>query len=202
MKSPIEVFSEWVSTGKDEGMEKNHAGSVNNMIEFSTNHLDQYSFIDAGCGNGWVIRALISDIKCKKAIGVDGSQKMIEKARKLDDKGEYFCDDLINFIPDEKVDIVHSMEVFYYFKKPRLLIEHIYTNWIKNGGRLIIGVDFYTENKPSHSWQKDNSISIMKLFTKEEWKSFFKKSGFKEIVSWYYGKDDEWNGTLIVSGVK
>ena len=33
MKSPIETFTNWVKTGKDEGMEKNHKEPVKKMIE-------------------------------------------------------------------------------------------------------------------------------------------------------------------------
>ena len=36
-------------------MEKNHSSSVENMIEFATKELNNYSFIDAGCGNGWEV---------------------------------------------------------------------------------------------------------------------------------------------------
>ena len=59
----------------------------------------------------------------------------------------------LKWIPKEKVDIVHSMEVFYYFEKPEILIGRIYDNWLDNGGRLIMGIDHYIENKPSHSWK-------------------------------------------------
>ena len=41
---------------------------------------------------------------------------MIEKAKKLDGKNEYVCSDLLNWKPGEKVDLVMSMEVFYYFE--------------------------------------------------------------------------------------
>ena len=33
-KHPIEIFSDWVINGKDDGMEKNHLESVKNMLEF------------------------------------------------------------------------------------------------------------------------------------------------------------------------
>ena len=33
MKTPIEVFSNWVDTGKDKGMEKNHFKPVMKMID-------------------------------------------------------------------------------------------------------------------------------------------------------------------------
>ena len=151
MESPIKVFSNWVLSGKDEGMERNHSASVKNMIEYSTKGIGNYSFIDAGCGNGWVIRGISSDPRCKQAIGIDGSAHMIEKAKKLDSKNQYYCKDLMKWSPDDKVNIVHSMEVFYYFENPDHLIKHFYSNWIKKGGRLIMGIDHYEENKPSHS---------------------------------------------------
>ena len=202
MESPIKVFSNWVLSGKDEGMEKNHSASVKNMIEYSTKGIGNYSFIDAGCGNGWVIRAISSDPRCKESIGVDGSAHMIEKAKRLDGNSNYFCSDLLDWNPNEKVDIVHSMEVFYYFKKPEILINHVYDNWLNNGGRLIMGIDHYKENKPSHTWKEDCCITIMKMFAKDDWVNFYKKAGFKNLESWYYGKDGDWNGTLIVTGIK
>ena len=188
-------------SGKDEGMEKHHNKSVMSMIDFACNGLPEYSFIDAGCGNGWVVRHISKDAKCNNAIGVDGSSNMINKAKRLDDKNKYFCEDLLKWIPQSKVDIVLSMEVFYYFENPGLLIEHINNNWIKSGGRLIMGVDYYQENISSHSWQKDCGISIMKLHSEKEWKVFFENAGLKDVKSWRNGQDEDWGGTLIVTGV-
>ena len=202
MESPIKVFSNWVISGKDEGMEKGHSPAVKNMLEYSTKKLTDYSFIDAGCGNGWVVRNIGSDPKCNKAIGVDGSSNMIEKAQKLDIKNEYHCNELMSWRPNKKVDIVHSMEVFYYFENPYKLIKHIYNDWLIKGGRLIMGIDYYKENVPSHTWQEDCNISTMKMFEKKDWIDFFKTAGFKKLDSWFYGKDGEWNGTLIISGIK
>ena len=202
MESPIKVFSKWVINGKDEGMQKHHSSSVKNMLEYATKGLKNYSFIDAGCGNGWVVRDISLDHKCINAVGVDGSSNMIEKAKKIDNQNEYYCEDLIKLIPTKKVDIVHSMEVFYYFEKPELLTKHIYDNWLVEGGKLIMGIDYYHENKPSHTWQKDCGISIMKMFPKENWITFFKKAGFNKIESWFHGAEGDWNGTLIILGVK
>ena len=202
MDSPIKVFSNWVLNGKDEGMEKNHSASVENMIQYSTKGIDKYKFIDAGCGNGWVVRKVSSDPKCISAIGVDGSIHMIEKAKMLDDKNEYFCNDLLKWNPKKKVDIVHSMEVFYYFENPEILISRIYDNWLKNEGRLIMGIDHYVENKPSHNWKKDISITTMQLLSKNTWLNFFKSAGFSNVEYWYFGKKGVWNGTLIITGIK
>ena len=201
MRTPIDVFSEWAQNGKDEGMERHHYQSVMNMINFASSKLSKYSFIDAGCGNGWVVRKVAEDPKCSKAIGVDGSKNMIDKAKRLDVKNKYYCEDLLMWIPNEKADIIHSMEVFYYFENPGNLIKHINNNWIKIGGRLIMGIDFYMENKTAHSWQKECGISIMKLYSEIEWKKFFKNAGLSKVESWRHGESKDWGGTLIVTGV-
>ena len=109
---------------------------------------------------------------------------MIDKALRIDPKGNYVCADLISWKPDNPVDIVLSMEVFYYFSDPKDLVKHIFDHWLKPDGCLIAGVDYYKENKPSLSWQKDCGISTMTLLSRKEWITVFKRSGFKNIKSW------------------
>ena len=87
-KNPIDIFSDWAVIGKDKGMEKNHAKSVQDMLEFAYKNLKNFSFIDAGCGNGWVVRKVSKNKECSDSIGVDGSSKMIDKAISLDKKNE------------------------------------------------------------------------------------------------------------------
>ncbi len=201
-RPPLDVFNDWAITGKDEGMEKNHKLSVNNMIKFSVNKLSSFTFLDAGCGNGWVVRKVSKLKHCNKSVGIDGSKKMIEKAKFVDKNNEYYCKNLLDWKPKTKIDLVHSMEVFYYFKNPKKLIEHIYLSWLKKNSRLIIGIDYYYENKTSHSWPNDCGISIMSLFSEKKWKNFFSEVGFKKIKSWKVGKKKDWNGTLIITGIK
>ena len=201
-RTPIEVFSDWAENGKDVGMENGHEASVNHMLDYATKTIQNYSFIDAGCGNGWVVRNVSKLPQCSKAIGIDGSLKMIKKAKKLDEFNDYICEDLIKWVPKNKVDLVLSMEVFYYFENPNKLINHIYSNWLKTDSRLIIGIDYYFENTVSHSWPNDTGISIMKLFSENKWEQFFKKAGFKSVNSWKFGQKKDWTGTLIITGIK
>ena len=201
-KHPIEIFSEWVINGKDDGMEKNHLESVKNMLEFVLKDLKDFTFIDAGCGTGWVVR-MVSQIEyCLNASGIDGSSNMIEKAQSLDSINKYDCADLLTWKPNSKKDIVHSMEVLYYFKDPLIVLKNFYNNWLNNDGRLIIGIDFYKENLTCHNWPEKTNVSIMNLLSTAQWIEMFKECGYKKVKSWTVGKSKHWGGTLVITGTK
>jgi len=200
--NPISVFGRWAEDGRDEGMAKGHLPAVDHMLEVALDGLTNFRFIDVGCGNGWVVRKVSQLTECKDALGVDGAEKMIEKATSLDTKNTYECANLMSWQPKETADVVHSMEVFYYVPHPDQLIQNIYKHWLKKNGRLIMAVDFYTENTVSHSWPEDCGVQGMQLFSEAEWQQFFKNAGFKDVRSWRYGAKEGWAGTLVVMGVK
>ena len=108
MKSPIETFSEWVKNGKDDGMEKNHYEPVSKIIELINSTENKFNIIDAGCGNGWAVRLVANEKNCKSACGVDGSQLMIQKAKKNDPINNYIHANLNTWNPITKVDVVMS----------------------------------------------------------------------------------------------
>ena len=57
MRNATDVFSEWALGGKDEGMEKNHADAVSEMLTHLTYGIGtSFTIIDAGCGNGWAVK--------------------------------------------------------------------------------------------------------------------------------------------------
>ena len=117
--SAVDLFSSWAEMGKDEGMEIGHAPSVEFMISKSIPKLNgDYSAIDIGCGNGWLVRILNTFDNCLQCTGIDGSKSMIAKAKKIDADGDYFCKKLPGWTPDEKVDLVISMEFLYYLNEP------------------------------------------------------------------------------------
>ncbi|MBT3179308.1 MAG: class I SAM-dependent methyltransferase [Candidatus Marinimicrobia bacterium] len=200
MKISTEIFSEWALNGKDEGMEENHRAAVSEMLSIiSNNRSKPFSFIDAGCGNGWVVRLMKKHSLCHLAIGIDGAVEMIKKAKTIDPDGIYFCSDLLKWIPEQKVDLIHSMEVFYYLKHPSELIRHMALNCLKPGGEMIMGVDFYLENKKSHSWPVDLNTH-MSLFSEHDWVTMFKTNGFNQVQSFRVNVNNEFPGTLVVRG--
>lgn len=199
-RSPIEVFGEWAEIGKDEGMAKGHESAVGQMLDSVLPATSRFSFLDAGCGNGWVVRKVGQLPHCSRAEGVDGSVQMIEKARSIDPSGRYHLADLTTWTPETSFDVVHSMEVFYYLADPLALLKSIRASWLNAGGQLVMGIDFYAENTASHGWPEKTQITQMKLLSISEWIALFELAGFSDVQSRQVDAKAGWPGTLCVIG--
>ena len=71
-RNPVDLFDDWARAGKDEQMAKTPEQSVLKMLDYIyKNYNRSYTFIDAGCGNGWVVKNISSQKNCIEAIGVD-----------------------------------------------------------------------------------------------------------------------------------
>lgn len=204
MRKPVEVFDEWAKIGKDEGMEKGHAAAVEEMLGVALAEVAQlgHSFraVDAGCGNGWVVRQLSQMPFCKRATGIDGAVSMIEKARSTDPEGDYVHTDLLSWSPPNPVDLIHSMEVFYYLEDSAGLLEHI-ASWLSPGGYLIFGVDRYQENPESHDWDEQVGC-YMALLSEAEWRAVVESAGLEVRRCWRAAPREDWPGTLAILAQK
>ena len=197
MKTPIEVFSDWAISGKDEGMKENHFKPVMKMIELFENKYENPSIIDAGCGNGWAVREMKKNHLCVEALGVDGALGMIERAKKIDPNGNYIYYDLMAWEPATPVDIIHSMEVIYYFNDPKKIICHMKDKWLKPNGKLIMGLDFYKENSDCHDWPKQLDTR-MTLLSINQWVELLKNCGLNDVMSYKTNITDSFEGTLVL----
>ncbi|MDG1545925.1 MAG: methyltransferase domain-containing protein [Candidatus Poseidoniaceae archaeon] len=205
MRDATEVFSEWAGNGKDEGMERGHAASVEEMLNlaFSTNNLSQkqFSAIDIGCGNGWVVRKLQRMKNCQFAKGVDGAINMIEKAKEIDPEGNYSIAKLPQWKPKNPVDFIHSMEFLYYLQDPITMLKIIHDEWLTNGGVFVAGIDHYFENTDSLEWPTALDV-YMTTLSQQQWREAMESAGFSDIVITKTGVKDGFIGTLTMLGVK
>ena len=202
MNKNIKTFDEWAILNKDEGMEKGHHASVAHMLEMlKTKYTQKYSVIDFGCGNGWVIRRFKNDSLCKSAHGLDGSIAMINKAIAADPEGAYFNEDINIWKPQQKYDIVFSMETLYYFENPGLILNKIYDDVLDENGMIIIGIDHYAENIPSLDWGEKFNLDITTLSI-ENWITLFESAGFNNIEYQQVEAHKDWQGTLIITAYK
>lgn len=200
------TFDKWAVTGRAELMEKEHTKSVQkflNLILFDS----PFSFLDVGCGNGWVVRKIAKMKLCKKVIGIDKSKNMITnaKTKKKNSKEQFFQADIQSWNYKGKFDYVFSMESIYYSESLDLALSKIF-KLLKPGGQFLCGTDFYKDNKETVGWSKQMRLQ-MHLHSKREWAELFKKHGFKTKTKQI--KDPlnrkKWRrefGTLFIIGTK
>jgi len=203
MKHPTEVFDEWAISGKDKGMETSHSASVSEILDYALARLNtdnnQFTFLDIGCGNGWVANQLAEKENCTLSVGIDGAANMILNANKRQSKAVFFLKDINDIEVENKFDLIFSMEVLYYLDNPSNVIKNIY-DLLNPNGRFIMGIDHYFENKECHDWQGKLGTR-MHLFQENEWIDFFKNASFNNIFSWRANSND-WAGTLAITGTK
>jgi len=200
------TFDEWAQNGRAEHMEEEHGKNVLKFLE-SISFDKPFTFLDVGCGNGWVIRKIVRENNCKKAIGIDKSKKMIIQSKKKTDnkKEEYMHTDIESMNYRGKFDFIFSMESLYYADSIEIALEKIY-KLLKPGGQFFCGTDFYTDNKATARWAGIMKIQ-MHLHSKKEWKEFFKNAGFnvktkniKDLKNKKKWKRE--HGTLFIIGTK
>ena len=206
MDNVSKKFDEWAMNGKAESMEKGHGVNVLKFLK-KISFNKPFSFLDVGCGNGWVIRYIANISTCKKAVGIDKSKKMIIQANKKikNNKESFLYIDIEEWKYTGKFDFVFAMESIYYADSIEEAIKKIY-KLLKPGGQFFCGTDFYTDNKATTKWANMMKIQ-MHLHSKKEWKEFFKNAGF--IVQTKQIKDvhgnEKWKkefGTLFIIGTK
>ena len=200
------TFDMWAQNGRADTMEIEHGKNVSKFLK--TISFDKpFTFLDVGCGNGWVIRKITDEKNCRKAIGIDKSKEMIIQAKKKinNHKQQFFHTDIESWDYNRKFDFIFSMEALYYSDSVEFALKKIY-KLLKPEGEFFCGTDFYTDNKATARWANMMKIQ-MHLFSKKEWQKLFQNTGFN--VKTKHIKDlknkKKWKrefGTLFISGKK
>ena len=200
------TFDEWAKIGRSELMEKEHSKTVLKFLN-SIRFEKPFSFLDVGCGNGWVVRKISQIKNCKKAVGIDKSQNMITKAKskKKSSKENYLRTDILSWKFSGKFDYIFSMESLYYSTPMESALKKIY-RLLKPGGEFFCGTDFYSDNKATIQWSKMLDISL-DLRSKKQWKKMFEEIGFKTKTKQVRDSSNrkKWKrefGTLFIIGKK
>ena len=198
-KAATEVFSQWALIGKDEGMERGHAASVKAMLELALPKVkSDFSAIDLGCGNGWVVR-LLSEMGASHVEGVDGAIEMIKKAQEKDSEHKYSHGMLPEWSPGRRFDLVHTMEFLYYLDDPIKMISTIHDEWLSDGGVLVAGVDHYLEHEESLTWPEHVGVH-MTTMSIIEWKDAVESAGFTGVEIHQVAAKEGFPGTLVMLG--
>ncbi len=198
-----DVFHDWALNGKDEGMEKGHAASVAEMLDFIFQRVKEskqpFSAVDVGCGNGWVVRQLRQHKHCNYAMGIDGAEAMIAKANDIDNDSDYVLARLPEYHPGRRFDYLHSMEFLYYLENPENMLRLFHDDWLVDGGWAVIGIDHYAEHEDSLSWPEHVGVN-MATRSIQQWRDAWLNAGFTNLQQWIAGGE---NGvTLVFAGQK
>ncbi|EIJ66123.1 methyltransferase domain protein [Candidatus Nitrosopumilus salaria BD31] len=200
------TFDEWAVNGRAELMEIEHGKNVSKFLD-EISFDKSFTFLDFGCGNGWVVRKISNHINCKKAVGIDKSKKMIVQAKKkvANTKEIFIHTDIDSWKYRGKFNYIFSMESLYYVDSIEKSLQKIY-KLLTPGGVFFCGTDFYTDNKATARWAVVMKIR-MHLHSEKEWKKFFENAGFN--VKTKHIKDlksrKKWKrefGTLFLIGIK
>ena len=206
MDKTSQLFDRWAKTGRAEEMEKGHGTTVNKFLDKLTFN-KSFTFLDIGCGNGWVVRKISQLPNCRKAVGIDKSKTMIKKAKekKTSENESYFITDLESWKYTGKFDIVFSMESLYYSVPMETALKKVY-RLLKKQGVFYCGTDFYKDNTLTTRWTKDMAVP-MDLRSEKEWKNMFREIGFTTTTKHVLDTKNKlkWKrefGTLFVIGKK
>lgn len=206
MDKTSRLFDNWAKAGRAEDMEAGHGLSVNKFLDRITFE-KPFTFLDIGCGNGWVVRKIAGEPKCKKAIGIDKSKIMIQRAKtkQIRKKECYFETDLASWMYKDKFDVIFSMESLYYSVPMESALKNVF-QLLKKNGMFYCGTDFYKDNKLTTRWIKDMDVP-MDLRSENEWKKMFMDVGFETKTKHILDPTNKakWRreyGTLFVIGKK
>ena len=127
------LFDQWAESGRSEHLEREHSKTVLKFLD-GIRFRDSFSFLDVGCGNGWVVRRVAQMDSCRRAVGIDKSPGMIKKAasRRQSGKESYRATD-VESVRSGRFDYVFSMETIYYAASVEAAVRKIY-RLLKPGG--------------------------------------------------------------------
>lgn len=119
--------------------------------------------LDLGCGYGWHCKYAV-DNGASYVLGTDISQKMLKKAKELNDSSKirYLCSAMEDLdFPDEKFDVIISSLAFHYVRDFEPLMKKI-SRWTKRGGYFVFSVEHpvFTA-KGDQDWYYDSNGEIM-----------------------------------------
>ena len=176
-------FNTWADAGKGESMEHEHRPIVEPMLAMMHFAPDE-AILDVGSGGGWLVRELASRVPQGRAVGMDLSDEMVQRAHRASSnvRNAEFIVGSVDTIPREpnSFDRVISVESSYYWPDPAVGIREIF-RVLRPGGSAWILINYFRDNSYCHQWAKLISIP-MHLLSGDEWAQLLRNAGFNEVL--------------------
>jgi 2-polyprenyl-3-methyl-5-hydroxy-6-metoxy-1,4-benzoquinol methylase len=162
------LFDHWAEGGYGEAMERDYGPVAKQMLD-RLQMRPRYRLLDIGCGNGYLVRwaAELGAL----AFGIDGSPRMIERAKHASTKHPtaefrraFFP---AHFLKPKSYDIVVAMESMYYMPDLTTALKSA-RDLLVPGGTFACVNTFYGENQASHNWPQQCGVA-MTLLSQAQW---------------------------------
>jgi len=176
----VTLFGQWADAGRAEPMGRSHAPRATQALERLGVRPGERA-VDLGCGEGWATRWLAARVAPNgEAVGVDGSEAMLARARATPVAGARFVrGDLLELpLASATVDRVFSMEALYYVDLDAALAE--VARVLRPGGTLAVCSDFYREHEASLVWPEELGLQ-MDLRSEADWAEAVAAAGFVRV---------------------
>ncbi len=187
---------EWDSTRKNAWGE----------FEFARELLDSKKIIDAGCGNGRLVRWLRENGFMGEYLGVDASTELLRIAKKNFPQEKFELHDLREFRSSAKYEAVFCIAVLHHLRseQERLqALQNLHASLQKGGKIFLTTWNLFQPRYIKHllkNFSRDCEITFAKkgkrfihAFTKKELKRLLQQVGFKNIKIFYARHSDKTN---------
>ncbi|MCJ8282086.1 MAG: class I SAM-dependent methyltransferase [Rivularia sp. ALOHA_DT_140] len=179
----------WINTIENEEIESRKLVTNQAIIDVITSYSPN-SIIDIGCGEGWLTRELT--VKGIEAWGVDGVEKLIEKAR-LMNCGKFLIASYEDIVNSNNIDKQFDAAVCNF----SLLGKETVDNLIGSIAGLL-GNEKLLFIQTLHPVMGCGELSYIDGWREELWDGF--NSKFETAAPWYFRKLETWINLLKSSG--
>jgi len=143
------------------------------LDELLRDRSEPFTYLEFGCGNGWLVAHVAKHPLCKRAIGLDVSQVMVAKGKQRFSQQKFpnLCLEQADIMvyPTEPVDIMFSMAALYYIFPMEKFAPRV-SELVKFGGTFACG-EFVLRIRSSDGMKESTCTAITRLRkdTCEEW---------------------------------
>jgi cyclopropane fatty-acyl-phospholipid synthase-like methyltransferase len=177
-----QVFDGWAKRGQADKMAVHHEKAARAGFDLLRLSGKEW-YLDIGCGNGYSVRWAAAVAPSVQAVGIDASAEMITLCKnqsKTIPNTNFMCDRFPSRqLAGKQFDAIFSMETLYYVEDLQAALEAVFQH-LTSQGRFVLIIDYYQENKASHSWPEELGVA-MQLLSIDEWDTQLQTAGFKLV---------------------